>query len=140
MLAIVFVAMGVLADAILFTHSGPMGAGEIFMWLIIAMGSVLWIFLSCLFTPSPKKIAGMLTLILMIAIIIWGTLDDVNRGTFTIKKDTVEDLVILAATLAAYYSNYIIFKNKGWHRIDGSKPQKDLAEIYEEQINLNTQK
>lgn len=108
---------------------------------IIVADLSLWVFLTCLFIPSNKRVAGIIPAIFIFALssyAIWSafkTRSITNQTLLTGQLYFIAGMVI--SPFLGYGLSYFIFKDKGWKRIKNQVPEKDLAEIYEEETSRN---
>ncbi|WP_295797306.1 hypothetical protein [Mucilaginibacter sp.] len=80
----------------------------------------LCVFLSCLFIPHTKKIAGLITVVIVFALAVCGfyinTKDEYYQG-ITLQF-AINYVGIFIGLLIGFYISYEKFKNKGWHKLN----------------------
>ncbi len=89
----------------------------------------LWIFLTCLFSPSPRKIAGTIPIVagtIFLGLIIYLNARDVQYGTRFNQNTIIVFSTFYVGMIIGYFMSYLIFKDKGWH---GSKRKSRAAEF-----------
>jgi hypothetical protein len=89
----------------------------------------LFVFLSCLFTPSPKKYAGLISVLVSLALVASSLYlhftdkyyEGINIRFFIYYGG------IFSGILVGFYTSYEVFKNRGWS--DPNGPNSDI-ELY----------
>lgn len=107
--------------------------------IAIVIDLVIWVFLTCLFIPSNKRIAGIIPCVCILVFTGWLVWYLVRNSSTENRSDLISQAYFIAGMIASpfigYGLSYFIFRDKGWKRLHSKKPEKDLAEIYEEEIN-----
>jgi len=91
----------------------------------------LWVFLTCLFIPFYKKIAGLVPTALAFTLIAIAILEDLKTTQRTdITRNYIIPLtVIFISFFVGYVVSYLVFKGKGWGRLKKG-PARELHELY----------
>ncbi|HVW12664.1 MAG TPA: hypothetical protein VHB54_02510 [Mucilaginibacter sp.] len=90
---------------------------QFFRLAIVVFGFGTWVFLTCLFIPNYKKLAGLFPVALVFIFILYVIYDMLRRHRLDFSPGSMaafSSLVI--GTLSGYFVSYIIFRNKGWGR------------------------
>ncbi|MBS1524693.1 MAG: hypothetical protein JST19_03525 [Bacteroidetes bacterium] len=76
-----------------------------------------WVFLTCLFIPKYKKIAGVLPMTVTIALMIYIIYNAYKAHELLMSQRTYLLFgCMLISELTGYFVSYIIFRKKGWGR------------------------
>ncbi|HZX57857.1 MAG TPA: hypothetical protein VFE54_04000 [Mucilaginibacter sp.] len=100
----------------------------IYRLAVIFFTFALWIFLTCLFSPSPRKIAGIIPIAagtIFMGIIIYLNARD-QYGARLNQTTLIAFSAFYVGMIIGYFMSYLIFKDKGWH---GSKRKSRAAEF-----------
>jgi len=123
------IAIGFLYVLVTF-DTQPRGYGFSFSFVFSVLAVIFIfgvpVFLSCLFAPSPKKYAALISvsLITVLTIALFIYLLIINPPFHSVRQAIVvvgRHMIFIAGSSAGFAASYAVFKNKGWER----KP-KDL--------------
>ncbi|MCO5946987.1 hypothetical protein [Mucilaginibacter flavidus] len=80
----------------------------------------LCVFLSCLFVPHIKKIAGLITVIIVFALAVCGFYIHIKEDYYqgVTLQFAINYVGIFTGLLIGFYISYEKFKKKGWHKLN----------------------
>jgi hypothetical protein len=91
----------------------------IYRLAIIFFCFALWIFLTCLFIPSNKKLAGLMPMAastLFLIIVLYMSIKNISDLHFN-QNSIIGFSSFYIGMLMGYFMSYVVFKNKGWNRL-----------------------
>jgi len=100
----------------------------IYRLAVIFFSFASWVFLTCLFSPSHRKIAGMIPMAagtIFLLIIIYLNARD-QHGARLNQTTLIAFSAFYVGMIIGYFMSYLIFKDKGWH---GPKRKSRAAEF-----------
>src|SRR5579872_7218962 len=86
--------------------------------VVILFSFATWVFLTCFFIPSYKKIAGFVPIVLSIALAcvnLYIEFSHYSNMRFS-QYEFTNMAFMLAGTFIGYFVSYLIFKDKGWSK------------------------
>lgn len=98
----------------------------VFRFAAIIFCFAIWVFLTCFFIPSFKKLAGMVPMAattVLIIVVIYLNARDEHSIKFN-QSSIFAFSSFYIGMLAGYFVSYILFKDKGWGR--AKKPYRHL--------------
>ncbi len=102
-------------------------ASYLYRIVIIFFCFSLWVFLTCLFSPSHRKIAGIIPMAVATVIFIVVYLSSTGGYTIPANQNTIIAFsAFYIGMIIGYFMSYLIFKDKGWH---GPKRKSRAAEF-----------
>jgi hypothetical protein len=100
----------------------------IYRLAVIFFSFALWIFLTCLFSPSPRKIAGIIPIAagtIFLGLVIYLNARDQYGARFN-QNTIMVFSTFYVGMIIGYFMSYLIFKDKGWH---GAKRKSRTVEF-----------
>jgi hypothetical protein len=96
----------------------------LFRVIVIFFCFALWIFLTCFFIPSNKKLAGIIPIAVSTILLVTALyLNARDGGGMHFNQNTIIAFSsFYIGMFMGYFVSYVIFKNKGWNRL--KKPVK----------------